>query len=216
MDGNDHWFFKFTDLKPGDIGEDTISLTVHDNDSWACANVKITENLDNSCTEPELDDDEDCNEDQNTAGELPEYLSFVWWPDDGDNVLETDEVDLVFFKYGKLSDMLVDNEMKLTLADKTLNFFDKTAPGTPLKGETPYYIGKGWCFGDMTLQAVPDKDDDDVDINTNPVERKATGFVCSGLNTNNAAQTDSITADVSFYAVQTRHYAEFVCPDSFR
>ena len=46
-------FFNFTDLKPGDVGEDTISLHVTDNDSWACANVQITENSDYGFSEPE-------------------------------------------------------------------------------------------------------------------------------------------------------------------
>src|SRR3989344_742543 len=35
-------FFDFDDLKPGDWGEDTISLHVDDNDSWLCADVTLT------------------------------------------------------------------------------------------------------------------------------------------------------------------------------
>src|SRR3989344_5061697 len=31
-----YWFFNFRDLKPGDWGEDTISLHVNNNDSWLC------------------------------------------------------------------------------------------------------------------------------------------------------------------------------------
>ena len=46
-------FFNFLDLKPGDRGEDTISLHVNTNDAYLCANVKLTSNDDNGLTEPE-------------------------------------------------------------------------------------------------------------------------------------------------------------------
>src|SRR3989344_8349373 len=35
-------FFNFSDLKPGDIGEDTISIHVGSNDAWMCAAAQIT------------------------------------------------------------------------------------------------------------------------------------------------------------------------------
>src|SRR3989344_7043000 len=48
-------FFNFSDLKPGDYGEDTISIHVNNNESWMCADVALTSNDDNDCTEPEND-----------------------------------------------------------------------------------------------------------------------------------------------------------------
>ena len=33
-------FFNFTDLKPGDEGEDTISIHVDDNDAWTCMEMR--------------------------------------------------------------------------------------------------------------------------------------------------------------------------------
>ena len=48
-------FFNFSDLKPGDIGEDTISLHVDSNDAYLCSAVQITDDSDQSCTEPELE-----------------------------------------------------------------------------------------------------------------------------------------------------------------
>src|SRR3989337_1248885 len=39
-------FFNFNDLKPGDIGEDTISVKVNDNNAWACVKFDITEDSD--------------------------------------------------------------------------------------------------------------------------------------------------------------------------
>src|SRR3989338_6812988 len=55
-------FFNFLDLKPGDWGEDTISVHVKDNDSWACLDISITEDDDESCNEPELKDDPTCDD----------------------------------------------------------------------------------------------------------------------------------------------------------
>src|SRR3989338_6576139 len=54
-EGGPHQFFNFNDLKPGDWGEDTISLHVNNNDSWLCADVKLTSDDDNLPSEPELD-----------------------------------------------------------------------------------------------------------------------------------------------------------------
>ena len=35
-------FFNFVDLKPGDVGEDTISIHVNNNDAWMCMATQIT------------------------------------------------------------------------------------------------------------------------------------------------------------------------------
>ena len=35
-------FFNFSDIKPGDIGEDTISLHVNNNNAWACLIISLT------------------------------------------------------------------------------------------------------------------------------------------------------------------------------
>src|SRR3990172_48752 len=56
------FFFNFNDLKPGDEGEDTISVHVDNNDAWACMEMTLTKNDDNTCTEPEQIDDPGCNE----------------------------------------------------------------------------------------------------------------------------------------------------------
>src|SRR3989344_4521748 len=87
------YFFNFTDLKPDDYGEDTISLHVDDNDAWACMKITKTADDDNTCTEPEKIDDPTCDDpDTDTDdGELGDNLLFVFWADDGDNVLEVGE-----------------------------------------------------------------------------------------------------------------------------
>ena len=79
--GAAHKFFYFTDVKPGDYGEDTVSLTV-DNDAWLRLLIGITADTDNSCTEPESAVDPDgstCG----TNGELLENLLFTVWLDQG-------------------------------------------------------------------------------------------------------------------------------------
>ncbi|HNY97892.1 MAG TPA: hypothetical protein PKM84_02115, partial [Candidatus Pacearchaeota archaeon] len=40
-------FFEFRNLKPGDWGEDTISLEVKTNPAWVCANITLSESADN-------------------------------------------------------------------------------------------------------------------------------------------------------------------------
>src|SRR5437762_1858903 len=40
-------FFNFLDLKPGDVGEDTISLHVNNNNAWACMAINITSTPEN-------------------------------------------------------------------------------------------------------------------------------------------------------------------------
>ena len=80
-----HKFFNFTDLKPGDRGEDTISLHVYTNDAWGKLVVTPTSDLDVDCTEPEKESsDLECNPSGNPGdGELQEALNFSVWLDQG-------------------------------------------------------------------------------------------------------------------------------------
>src|SRR3990167_9541002 len=76
--GEDH-FFDFDDLKPGDVGEDTISIHVGSNDAWMCAAAQITSDLDNSITDPEQTDEAgNCVvETDGTNGDLASQLNFM-------------------------------------------------------------------------------------------------------------------------------------------
>lgn len=78
--GPSHKFFWFDDLKPGDFGEDTVSLHV-DNDAWMRMLINIDKNADNGCNEPELEAETACKEDDN--GELLDKLVFKVWLDQG-------------------------------------------------------------------------------------------------------------------------------------
>jgi predicted ribosomally synthesized peptide with SipW-like signal peptide len=186
-------FFSFTDLKPGDYGEDTISLLVNSNPAYACMAFDLTSTPDNGLTEPEVDADDET--DGVDGGELQNYLSFLFWNDDGDNVLEVGET--VIQELSGLPGSVFTGSW-LPLAQ---------SGNTPLPANTTQYIGKGWCFGAMT--ATPVAQDG---VNTNPPSAPGrVGFTCSGAGDQNNAQTDGIVVDVGFYAVQSRNNEQFLC-----
>lgn len=80
-------FFDLVDVKPGDEGENTISLHVINNDAWGQFSVTNVLDLDNSCTEPEGETelggpngDPGCTSPQ---GELGQSITFDAWLDQG-------------------------------------------------------------------------------------------------------------------------------------
>lgn len=82
--GQIHRFFNFSDIKPGDKGEDTISLHVYDNDAWGKISMDLGDDLDNSCTEPELDAEPLCAGDLSIGELLGAMLpGFSMWLDQG-------------------------------------------------------------------------------------------------------------------------------------
>ncbi len=219
LDGNDYKFFDFGDLKPGDYGEDTISIHVDTNDAYLCANVTLTSNNENTCNEPEALEDASCGvvDDSLGAGlgELADLVEFVWWADDGDNVLEDDE-DVI--SEGTLGALEVGDTYPLTLADSSKNIWNALDAGGPVDGNTTYYIGKAWCFGDISSQPVPQDDETNVmspagDNNDDDTEGSPEdgGITCNGEPLGNSSQTDSLTADIAFSAVQSRHNPKYIC-----
>lgn len=205
-DLTDHKFFDFSDLKPSDWGEDTISLTIENNDAWLCADIVVTKDDDNDCNEPELLDDPSCSEnDDPFDGEVGGLVNMVFWVDDGDNVFETDETP---FEEGTALEVLTDASWALAQSGpqqgRILLDSDLNGNGSAVGGQT-YYIAKYWCFGN--LQKTPVNEGEGVDPTV------ATGFSCDGASINNASQTDSLLADISFYAEQARHNPEFRCKE---
>ena len=80
-----HKFFYFTDLKPGDSGEDTISLHVYDNDAWGQFVIDGVIDRDNTCTGPEIRvEGEGVCVDPDGDGEIDNYLVFNGWLDQGE------------------------------------------------------------------------------------------------------------------------------------
>ena len=226
--GVDH-FFDFDDLKPGDLGEDTISIHVGSNNAWMCAAAQITSDLDNTCTDPEDEAvGELCTvaipEDANGLGELDSALNFVFWNDDGDNVYEPSCSQITgpscvtenIFLQGPLSGLGLQGQ--ITLADSQNSIL---GGNTPIPGDTTFYIGKAWCFGDPVTPGV-DQDGfgktsgpAGVPAATNgPIQRPG-GVTCNGSGEGNIAQTDSVMGDMQFYAIQARNNAEFLCSEDY-
>jgi len=198
-DLTDQLFFNFLDLKPGDWGEDTISIHVDDNDAWACLDISITEDDDESCNEPELKDDPTCDDPDLDPddGELAGFVNFIFWADDGDNVLEADEVESIF-KKGDVDEVF--NGQKIALSDALGGVLGL---GGPLEGGTTYYIGKAWCFGELTTSPVAAGQGVDPTVDD--------GITCDGSGLNNAAQTDKVLVDFEFSAYQHRNNESFTC-----
>ncbi|MBP9711162.1 MAG: hypothetical protein KBD50_02810 [Candidatus Pacebacteria bacterium] len=190
--GPEHQFFNLSDIKPGDTGENTISLHVIDNDAWMCADVKITSNDDESTNEPELEAGDVAEDVNNTLdGELAQNLEFAAWIDDGnvdgwqgtstdsgegDNLFQEGEVAL--FAPGPASNIL-NGTTTLALAQ---------SGDAPISGGVTHYVGLAWCAGTFN----PD-------------------MSCNGEAMGNIAQTDSMTADISFRAEQSRNNPNFTC-----
>ena len=210
-----HLFFNFLDIKPSDFGEDTMSFHV-DNDSWVCAEFKLTANDDNTCTEPELEDDQTCSEPDGDLldGELAQNINFVFWPDDGDNVLEQDE-QVILEASGSAENIF--NQNTVPLADSLINNLSGT-PGDPMAGGKVHYIGKAWCFGTLgqaplsqSVYSGPDNPANDGVNLGGPATPEDGGITCDGSGLNNATQTDKLLADIQFSAVQSRNNPGFLC-----
>lgn len=198
----DQLFFDFDDVKPGDFGEDTISLLVDDNDAWMCMNIEITSNDDNLTNNSEVDDG-DSQDDLgfDFDGELAQNLHFIFWTDDGDNVLEDDEDENIFID--NISLIEISALYAFSLADITTNVWTGN-PGDTFPGAVTQYIGKAWCFGELTLNPVAQGVNNDPTIDS--------GVSCNGINLDNITQTDSVLGDITFTAVQSRNNPGFKCP----
>ena len=205
-------FFDFQDLKPNDYGEDTISLHVDTNEAYMCANVTLTSNEENGINDPEGDDGDVT--DGPGEGELAGLVNFIWWADDGDNVLESNEN---VISQGPIGTLPLNQPHTVALADSDENIWEENGGG-PVPAGVPLYIGKAWCFGTMgTLPLTPDNYPDgpagDNDNQNGAGQPEDGGITCDGSGLDNQSQTDSLTADVSFEAVQARHNDNFQCEE---
>lgn len=224
-DLDEEQFFSFRDLKPGDWEEDTISLHVDNNDSWLCADVHLTSDDDNGITEPEGEDGDVTDGAGN--GELADAVDFIWWADDGDNVLECVREDLDGnpetpdvcnpeaegsenpLPSGPMGVLNVSQTATVALADSDQNIWGKG----PFPGGDTRYIGKAFCFGDITFDPVDQEGEGATDPVTNGPDTRGAGFDCDGESENNITQTDSFTADIAFRAIQSRNNDDFQCEE---
>lgn len=141
-----HKFFAFDDVKPGDYGEDTISLHVYDNDAWVCVTLGPFTNDDNGCTEPEASDgDTSCG--PTGEGELAQNLDFFIWEDNGKDGLpgtvDEGEGDNIWQK--EWEEVLVEGPLSYILEGVTWPIADSNTDG-PLEESHTYYLGVGWSI----------------------------------------------------------------------
>lgn len=193
-------FFNFTDVKPGDLGETTLSLTVVDNDAWACMYVENVIDAENDRIDPEVEAGDLTDDPQ--GGELAKNLKFTAWLDQGIkegwqgkyvDEATGDKGEGDNFWQGQSTEPLLFVNQPITSEGVALALADAAAIGGPLKGGVTHYFGLAWCAGDMVVGPG----------NT---------LFCNGEPMGNEAQTDSLTADVRFYVEQARNNPNFVCP----
>jgi hypothetical protein len=93
---------------------------------------------------------------------------------------------------------------QVPLADSTISLFSPTP--APLNGLQTYYLGKGWCFGTITVD--PTLQDA---VNTSGPDERDPGFECDGSQLDNISQTDILTGNITFSAIQSRNNPDYVC-----
>ncbi len=196
--GEGDLFFNFNDIKPGDQGENTISLHVNGNDAWGRMVVDNVISSDETCVEPELEAEPNCGNDN--GGELGENLKFYAWLDQG-------------------SVPGFQGDLDATEGDNIWNCND---PSDPTKCDEPLLIEEGTLDGPETYE-FKEALSSVYDTYCYPY-----GYDCEGLTADghmvgdttyyfglawktdgatmgNEAQTDSLKADISFETVQYRN-----------
>ncbi len=180
-------FFNFGDIKPGDSGENTISLHVINNDAWVCASVSGLTNDDNGLTEPEdvVDDTPGVGE-----GELQQAMDWVVWRDDGagggvagDNIHQSGEQVLA-------SGHPVNGVLAL---------YDSQTSTGPLTATSTAYLGVSWSLPLTTGNEVQ-TDSMAGDISFTVVQsRNNASYVCGQSQT----QRETVGANFSSYSAPT-------------
>ncbi len=130
-------FWNFGDIKPGDRGENTISLHVN-KDSWICLDFSNLTQKENGVNEPESHVD---NSGGATQGELAAGTEFFAWYDDGDNIFQVGEKPI--FGTSTQSAVQVLNNKTYVLAD--------SIAGNAFPANQTKYIGIQWCAGNLTV-----------------------------------------------------------------
>jgi len=219
-------FFNLEDIKPGDEGENTISLHVTNNDAWGCFLVDNVEDNDVDCTEPESESSEDpeCSADPSNpgAGELGQSITFDAWLDhgeipgfqcnhDGASPQEGASCDEDPFEGDNIYQP--DFEGDLFWEDEVV---DEVAEGPFALKDV---LSAAYAEFDCASQGNPTGDTDYGVCHGLAEDGRMVGSATYywGLAWNvptdvgNEAQTDSLVSDMVFEAVQHRNNPEFEC-----
>lgn len=170
-------FFNFDDIKPGDQGENTVSLHIENTPAWICLDIFNLIQVENGVNEPEA------LVDVTEGGDLADGMEFFAWVDDGDNIFEVGERPL----FGTTTQSAIN-----VLNDKSYAIGDSLTGTACPKGETCYF-GIYWCAGDLI-----------VDLTTAEIS-------CTGEFLGNAAQTDSMSVDITLRAYPSEQNPYFLC-----
>jgi len=198
-------FFDFEDVKPGDWGENTISIHVNNNDAYGMAIITAIENRENGCTEPERIVENESNQPYpcigQWCGELAQNTEVRVWVDNGlnangdpisgatpgDNIYQPGEVLLTNPSGDGWRTLYPDAESMCDQSQGAVNYtpnsgdvMAKIPLGVPVPGKDYGYLtgGQDYYYG---------------------VEWKVPGSV------NNIIQGDSMKADIQFEIEQARH-----------
>lgn len=127
-------FFNFSDIKPGDRGENTISLHTNEN-AWVCLAFSNLTQAENGENEPEGLVD-------NTAGgDLAAGVEVFAWRDDGDNIFEPQSGETTLVALGSALQRFASTTYAIADALNT--------PAIPAN-ET-HHFGIAWCAGDLVV-----------------------------------------------------------------
>lgn len=199
-------YFDFTDVKPGDLSQDTVELQVDTNQAWVCADITLTESAENTVLEPETAAGDD-SADGSWDGELDQELQFIFWADDGDYTLEVDESILHQGNLTSLPQGNGNSGITLPVIDSQTNPWGIVGQPMNPGPEGKIWIGKAWCHGTLTTNAQSEAD--------GISEQRPLSILCNGEELTNISQTDSVKGDIGFYAVQERNNSSFLCTHSY-
>jgi hypothetical protein len=175
-------FFNFSDIKPGDIGFNTIKVRIDKQTAWACLDFKNLKDTDNSQTEPESLTDRNGM----LEGELSSGIEMFGWLDiNGDQTYNIIERPL----FGTSS---LRQAATTTLRNTSYPVGDSKNGAEIYPGKTKY-VTIVWCAGDLV------------------VNWKTGAFSCDATRMGNNAQTDGMSVDVSVRAVSFKQNPGFLC-----
>jgi predicted ribosomally synthesized peptide with SipW-like signal peptide len=170
------------DVKPGDFGEVTFSIHLFSNPGYLWLTGGLVSASENGVTEPEADDPDE----EDGVVELLDEIRVAVWHDDGDNVLEPEEV--------VSSPHDVDAASNVTLTAEEALITD----GTLREVLAELSSGNG-----VPLDA--DSRSDPRDCYPNSTTRHVAFAWWLPVDHANEIQTDSVGFDLGFYTEQCRH-----------
>lgn len=127
------YFWRLTDVKPGDRGTNIISMHVFNNAAFGCLLVTNPIDNENICVDSEVGDTT-CTS-ASTDGELSQFLSAVLWADNNPKNNAYDAGETILYGPGALLKNI-----------KTMTRLSLTATSTA-------NIGLAWCLGTQTVNA---------------------------------------------------------------